>query len=178
METKFIKPLLISLILSLLDVSFLQNIEEITNPTCDGKKIEYNIYAKLDEYLKNENNIDGRDIYKNLDDLKDKKLGMLAEGINEISINIESFSNLNPIQYDSSEILNELKTHKLDGVFIYNSIAEDFQMFSKEAAIFESLGHEELKFMVNKKKTDLKSKLNDFILSKNYIIDEYKKNGD
>lgn len=58
MNVKFLKPLLITLILSLLEASNLQNIEELTIPKCDGKKIEYSIYAKLDEYLKNENNID------------------------------------------------------------------------------------------------------------------------
>lgn len=175
MDEKFLKPLLITLILSLLEVSNLQNIEELTKPKCDGKKIEYSIYAKFEEYLKNENNIDGRDIYKNLDDLKDKNMGMLEEGINEISMDINPFSKLQPLSYDPTAILNKLNTHELDGIIIYNSIAEDFQMFSKEATKWISLGSEQLKFIINKEKTELKAQLNDFISSGNLLINEYKK---
>lgn len=175
MDTKFLRLFLITLIFSLLEVSNSQNIEEITKPKCNGKKIEYSLYAKFDEYLKNENNIDGRDIYKNLDDLKGKNIGMLEEGIKEISIDTNSFSKIQPLSYDSAAILNKLNTHELDGIIIYNSIAEDFQMFSKEASNWISLGKEELKFIINKKKTELKTQLNDFISSGNLLINEYKK---
>ena len=44
-----------------------------------------------------------------------------------------------------------------DGIIIYNSIAEDFQMFSKEASNWISLGKEELKFIINKKKNRTKN---------------------
>ena len=48
-------------------------------------------------------------------------------------------------------------------------------MFSKEATIWISLGSEQLKFIINKEKTELKAQLNDFISSGNLLINEYKK---
>ena len=48
-------------------------------------------------------------------------------------------------------------------------------MFSKEATKWISLGSEQLKFIINKEKTELKAQLNDFISSGNLLINEYKK---
>ena len=44
-------------------ISNCQSIDELLEPKCDGSKIEYSILGNLSEYLKYENNIDGRELY-------------------------------------------------------------------------------------------------------------------
>ena len=74
--SKFSKSILMFLIL--LDISITQSIDNIIKPKCDGRTIEYSIFANFEEYLENEKNIDGNTIFESLEDLKSKKLGTLS----------------------------------------------------------------------------------------------------
>lgn len=84
---RILKPFLIFLFFSFMGITLQnnpnrilnnENLDEILDPKCDGNSINYSIYANLTKYLENENNIDGRDIYNSLDDLKNKKIGIYA----------------------------------------------------------------------------------------------------
>ena len=68
---------ILSFLLSIIIINA-QNISEIIEPKCDGETIKYSIYANLSEYLENENNIDGRELYNSVDSLKSKKVGVLS----------------------------------------------------------------------------------------------------
>lgn len=56
----------------------LQNIDELVKPRCEGDTIKYSIIADLKNYLLSDNdNIDGRELYSEVDDLKTKKVGII-----------------------------------------------------------------------------------------------------
>ena len=65
-------------LLILFGISFSQNIENLIEPQCDGRTIKYSIFANFKEYLENEKNIDGNEIFESLEVFKSKKLGTLS----------------------------------------------------------------------------------------------------
>ena len=70
---------------------------------CSKKQIQYTILADMMTYLDNENNIDGRELYSSLDDLKNKKLGTFS-----ILTIDKSFKNV--IQYKNyDELMSDFK---------------------------------------------------------------------
>ena len=64
--------------LIIFEISITQNIENLIKPRCDGRIIKYSIFAHLEEYLENEKNIDGSEIFYNLEVFKSKQLGTLS----------------------------------------------------------------------------------------------------
>ena len=57
------KSILILGLLILFGISFSQNIEHLLKPYCDGRTINYSIFVNFKEYLENENNINGNEIF-------------------------------------------------------------------------------------------------------------------
>ena len=80
-------------------------------------------------YLDNENNIDGRELYSSIDDLKNKKLGTFS-----ILTIDKSFKNV--IQYKNyDELMSDLRKHKLDGILVDSSTANYTQSFSNDLSV-------------------------------------------
>ena len=74
------KKILTNFIIFLLSIQaiFPQKTSELIQPKCTNETIEYSILANMEEYLENENNIDEREFYSTIDDLKSKKVGTLS----------------------------------------------------------------------------------------------------
>lgn len=110
-------------------ISYSKNISELIQPMCSKKQIQYTILADIMTYLDNENNIDGRELYSSIEDLKDKKLGTFS-----ILTIDKSFKNV--IQYkDYDELMSDLRKHKLDGILVDSSTANYTQSFSNDLSV-------------------------------------------
>ena len=110
-------------------ISSPQNISKLIQPMCSKKQIQYTILADMMTYLDNENNIDGRELYSSIEDLKEKKLGTFSY----LTID-KSFKNV--IQYkDYDELMSDLRKHKLDGILVDSSTANYTQSFSNDLSV-------------------------------------------
>ena len=162
---------LILFLLTLISTSNSQDIEELLKPKCDGKKIEYSIYANLKEYLDNENNIDQRKIYNSLEDLKDKRFGYLSGTyLGDLDFgNIREFDSINDLNY-------KLIGHEIDvGIYI-DEIALSIQMLTNEISIFQQpLLSVDCGFGLQKEKTALQNELNQFIQKNPSLLENLKK---
>ena len=117
---------ILSFLLSIIIINA-QNISEIIEPKCDGETIKYSIYANLSEYLENENNIDGRELYNSVDSLKSKKVGVLSG----FYYNKSMFDNA--IEYNSyDDLIDDLRKHKLDAIVLHGGMANNVQMFTND----------------------------------------------
>ena len=117
---------ILSFLLSIIIINA-QNISEIIEPKCDGETIKYSIYANLSEYLENENNIDGRELYNSVDSLKSKKVGVLSG----FYYNKSNFDNA--IEYNSyDDLIDDLRKHKLDAIVLHGGMANNVQMFTND----------------------------------------------
>ena len=54
-----------------------QNMSLIT-PICNSDNIQYSFYVNISDYLANNNNIDNREIFYTLSDLKERSFGILS----------------------------------------------------------------------------------------------------
>ena len=118
-----------SVLLFLLSIIIInaQNVKEIIEPKCDGETIKYSIYANLSEYLENENNIDGREFYNSIDELKSKKVGTLSG----FYFNRSMFDNIT--DYNSYEdLIDDLRKHKLDAIVLNDGLGNNSQMFTND----------------------------------------------
>ena len=123
---------ILSFLLSIIIINA-QNISEIIEPKCDGETIKYSIYANLSEYLENENNIDGRELYNSVDSLKSKKVGVLSG----FYYNKSNFDNA--IEYNSyDDLIDDLRKHKLDAIVLHGGIANNVQMFTNDISQLNS----------------------------------------
>ena len=124
--------LLISFIIFTFSIQIIisQNISELIQPKCSKKKIEYSIVADMQEYLDNENNIDGRELYESINDLKSKKIGSLPY------FKIEGFNNV--VNYDSYEsLLKALRKHEVDAIFLVANTANSTQLITNDLSMIE-----------------------------------------
>ena len=136
-----------------------ENLDEILDPKCDGNSINYSIYANLTKYLENENNIDGRDIYNSLDDLKNKKIGIYSPTYRD---NL-GFQNLQEFE-DKDELVRSVITHIIDGGILFDGLANTVQTISNFVSKFPGdLLSVELGFGLKKGNTKLQGELNDYI---------------
>ena len=117
---------ILSFLLSIIIINA-QNISEIIEPKCDGETIKYSICANLSEYLENENNIDGRELYNSVDALKSKKIGTLSG----FYFNRSIFDNIT--DYNSYEdLIDDLRKHKLDAIVLNDGLGNNSQMFTND----------------------------------------------
>ena len=108
-----------------------QNASELIQPKCSSKKIEYSIVANMKEYLTHENNIDGREFYSTIDDLKSKKVGTLS------FFTLDGFTNVE--KYDSYDgLMDALRKHKIEAIFVDNTLANYTQVLTNDLSQLSS----------------------------------------
>ena len=121
MLTKF------TLFLLSIQIIFTKNVSELIQPKCKNKKAEYSILVDIKEYLNNEDNIDGREFYSNIEDLKSKnaKIGTLSFfQLNDFP-NAEKYNTL-------EDLVESLRKHKVDAIFTGGSFANITQIHSTD----------------------------------------------
>ena len=155
--SKFNKSILEFLIF--FEISITQNIENLIKPRCDGRTIEYSIFANFEEYLENEKNIDGNKIFESLETLKSKKLGTIRGTYYNKTI----YNTV--IEYDTYEqLLKDLRTVKIDGIIQPDRYAEDIKFFSDDLSLFpESIQINKIGFGIKKNNITLQNQINEFI---------------
>ena len=148
-----------------------QNISEIIEPKCDGETIKYSICANLSEYLENENNIDGRELYNSVDALKSKKIGTLSG----FYFNRSIFDNIT--DYNSYEdLIDDLRKHKLDAIVLNIGIGNNSQMFTNDISVLPGiLKLQDIGIGLQKDNVTLLNQVNEFLRKE--IIEQKKKNG-
>ena len=135
-------------------------IEPLLQTKCDENKIQYTIRANLKEYMENENNIDGREIYQSLSDLKSKKIGACKGTFLGDNLIFDSVT-----EYENQDlIIQALKNHTIDGGIIFSGLADTIQEFSNVISKFDQpVKDVDIVFALQKGKDSLKEELNDFI---------------
>ena len=159
------------LLISCIHYVYLQNYDELIQPKCEGNTIKYSIIADLKNYLMSDNdNIDGRDLYGEVDDLKTKNVGIL-KGTFVIP---GKFDNL--IQYEKlDDILRDLRNHKLDAIIVDNGVCNFTQAFGDDLSLLEGfLGLSNVGFAVQKDNVTLLNEINDLLGDKRLGIGERK----
>ena len=147
------------------EISITQNIENLIKPRCDGRTIEYSIFANFEEYLENEKNIDGNKIFESLETLKSKKLGTIRGTYYNKTI----YNTV--IEYDTYEqLLKDLRTVKIDGIIQPDRYAEDIKFFSDDLSLFpESIQINKIGFGIKKNNITLQNQINEFIKNNSYL---------
>lgn len=160
---------LVFLLISIIHYAYLQNYDELIQPKCIGNTIKYSIIADLKDYLLSDNNnIDGRDLYGEVDDLKTKKVGILKGTL----ISPGRFDNL--ISYEKiNDMIIDLRNHKLDAAILDNGVCNFTQAFEDDLTLLE--GFFQLNFVgfaVQKDNITLLNEINELIGNSNSKIDE------
>ena len=139
--------------------SYSQNIEELIQPKCDESNMYFSIVGNMREYIENDNNLDGREIYENLDDIKTKKIGVL----NGSAYNSNIFQNVTI--YDIYEdLLNDLRTYKLDAIIVDNILSNYTQAFEMDITFLDTfVGMNLLGFGFQKNDTKYINEFNNFL---------------
>ena len=143
-ETKSALLLLFLLSIQLIDS---QNISELVAPVCKKNSIEYAIQVNLKDYLDKENNIDGREFYKSIEDLKDKSVGVF------INIPLPDFSKVK--EYTTYEdLLNGLRKHEVEAIIIDTSMANYTQLITNDLSLLpDKYGDAEIGYGCQKNST-------------------------
>ncbi len=140
-------------------ISYSQNIDELIQPKCDGKNIYYSIVANIKDFVENDNNLDGREIYEKIDNLKGKRIGVLKGAPYNTSIYNDII-----VYGNKDDILNDLRKHKLDAIIIDKSIGNYTKAFSLGIrTIEESIGMNFLGFGFQKNNTKYLNEFNAFL---------------
>ena len=105
------------------------NMNSQLEPKCSLNSIDYSIVANLSEYLENEKNIDGREIYKDpvIDQLKTKKIGIMKE----LEFDRSKFDNIE--EYDSlDDLIKDLQSRKLDAIVLNEGYSNKTQFLTDD----------------------------------------------
>lgn len=158
MKGRFTKAFLL-LFLSLYATTFSQ---EPAPARCDGQSIKYSYVANMKDYLKYENNLDGREIYNELSDLHNKPVGIYSPTYKD-SRKLGDYKNLQ--QYNSKdELVSDLINHKIEGGILFSGLAEPIKMMSNMLTIIErDLYTVDFGFGLKKNSGELKTQINSFI---------------
>ena len=145
------------LLLFLVKFTNLESIEEAIKTKCDGKTIKYSIYANLQEYLENEKNIDNKDIYSKLSDLKSKRIGIYKPTYTDNTKLNELFDNIK--EYDNKDnLVTDIIKNRMDGGIIFQGIVDSIDMNSNVLSPFpEPLYSVDLGFGLQKGNDELKT---------------------
>ena len=115
----------------ILQIILSEKISEQIEPKCTKNKIKYTILADMMKYTEHENNIDGRELYSSIDDLKTKKIGTFSIFTLDNSFqNVKKYKNYNDLLYD-------LRKHKLDGILVDSSTANYTQSFTNDLSLIK-----------------------------------------
>lgn len=137
--------------------------ESLLQTKCDGDKITYTIKANLLEYLENDKNTDGREMYEKIADLKTKRIGLCKGTYFDNSIEFDSIT-----EYENKDLLiSAIKYYQIDAGIIIEGLANTIQEYSNVISKFpEELLDVDIVFGLQKEnteKTELKTQLNEFI---------------
>ena len=137
--------------------------ENLLQTKCDGDKITYTIKANLLEYLENDENSDGREIYEKISDLKSKRIGLCRGTYFDNSVEFDSIT-----EYENKDLLiDAIRSFKLDAGIIFEGLADTVQEYSNTVSKFpEDLLDVDIVFGLQKENTEnteLKTQLNEFI---------------
>ena len=148
-----------------------QNFEELIEQKCDDKTINYSIFANLSEYLENENNIDNREIFKSLNDLKTKRVGTLSD----LYFNYSLFDNLT--KYDTyEEMIEDLRHYNLDAIILDEGNGNNTKMFTNDISILPDLVElASIGFGLQKDNITLTNQINSFLRRLNSSNDNHSK---
>lgn len=106
--------------------------QELLKTKCDGRKITYSMKINLKKYLENDHNIDNREIYKSISDLKSKKIGICKGTYFDGSVEFDSIT-----EYENKDLLiTAIKDFKIDGGIIMGGLADTIQEFSNIVSKF------------------------------------------
>ena len=164
--------LLFTLILTLIITNLnAQNNQGILEPKCDSNSIKYSIVANLSEYLFNEKNIDGKEMFDYEDaisKLKNKKIGT----IKELYFDRSKFNSIQ--DYDSyEELVKDLQKRKLDAIVLNDgqanktqTLTEDLSRIENEAEVIQHA------FGFQKDNTTLLNPFNDLLKDTSFIEGE------
>ena len=158
MKERFTKTFLL-LFLSLYATTFTQ---EPAPARCDGQSIKYSIVANMKDYLKYENNLDGKEIYDDLSDLYNKPVGIYSPTYQN-SRKLSDYKNLK--QYNNkNELISDLINHKIEGGILFGGLAEHIKMIGNMFTIIESdLYTVDSGFGLKKNSGELETRINSFI---------------
>ena len=88
----------------------------------------------MKNYIKNDGNIENRELYESVDDLRNKKVGAI------IGANYSEMEFTNVTEYNEAyKLLDDLRKHKIDGAIIDAGSGEYLQAFSDDIVITEGL---------------------------------------
>jgi hypothetical protein len=140
-------------------ISNCQSIDELLEPKCDGSKIEYSILGNLSEYLKYENNIDGRELYRSTSQFQNKPVGIvkgtyLGDSTYQIFQEVETYDDL-----------VYLLIYKIVDVgIVYDEAANNIHKFTNEVSKFpETLLNVSVGFGLQKGNQTLSGQLYEFM---------------
>ena len=158
MKERFTKTFLL-LFLSLYATTFTQ---EPAPARCDGQSIKYSIVANMKDYLKYENNLDGKEIYDDLSDLYNKPVGIYSPTY-QVSRKLGDYKNLQ--QYANiDKLISDLRNHKIEGGILFGGLAEHIKMIGNMFTIIESdLYTVDSGFGLKKNSGELETRINSFI---------------
>ena len=151
--------LLLILFISIIFTINAQSIEELIEPKCDDKTIKYSIFANLSEYLENEKNIDNREIFKSIEDLKTKRVGTLSD----LYFDTSKFDNIT--KYDSYEkMVESLRHFNLDAIIMDDGTGNITQMFTNDISYVDEIVEMAfIGFGLQKDNTTLSNQLNSIL---------------
>ena len=136
---------------------------------CTEDSIDYKISINLAKYLENENNIDKREIFSSVDDLKDKPVGIFEGSL--------PYGFTNNIEYDSvEEELKDIRSHKIDAFICDSSSAIYNQITMNDLTLLPgSVGKIKLGYAC-KKDSEIFNKLVEYMGENNdYVMNTYYK---
>jgi len=138
-----------------------QSIGDLITPKCNSNSISYTILANLSEYLENEKNIDGREIYKNIEDLKSKRVGTTKDiNFNE---SIFTFDSLNRTYDSYDNLIEDLRAHNLDAIITYTSNANYSEMYTNDLKRLDIFEMKFSSFGIQKDNTTLLNRINEVL---------------
>lgn len=130
MLINFKKKLSTSIIVYLLLIQFVFSQNVNVEPVCNSNSIEYPILVNLKDYLEKEKNIDGRELYSNINDLKSKQVGTYE------NVSFDGFTNTKVYtKYD--DMMNGLRKHEVDAIIIDSSIANYTRVINNDLSLLE-----------------------------------------
>ena len=151
------KKILTNFIIFLLSIQaiFPQKTSELIQPKCTNETIEYSILANMEEYLENENNIDEREFYSTIDDLKSKKVGTLSFFTLDGFTNIEKYNSID-------DLMDALRKHKVDAIFADNALGNFTQIITNDLSLISGEVNKVYPAFVCEKNSTIYQKLLEF----------------
>ena len=159
-------PKIIFLFIFLFKISSLNEIDDLLKPRIDGNNIKYSMLINMKNYIENDGNLEKRELYESLDNLINKKIGVIS-GANYSE---KEFTNVT-VYNETFKLLDDLRKHKIDGAILDSGSGKYLQAFSDDIDILEErVGRYKIAFGFQKDEK-YKDEFNDYLnyMKKNYM---------